>query len=47
MTQDMLSLGFDHIIRQLQEMAVSGSACRILGDTAPILNGRQRPASAG
>ena len=38
MTQDMLSLGFDHIIGQLQEMAVSQSARRILGDTEPILN---------
>ena len=38
MTQDMLSLGFDHIIRQLQDMAVSRSARRILGDTEPILN---------
>ncbi len=38
MTQDMLSLGFDQIIRQLQEMAVSLPARRILGDTEPILN---------
>lgn len=38
MTQDMLSLGFDQIIQQLQEMAVSHSARRILGDTGPILN---------
>ncbi len=38
MTQDMLSLGFDQIIRQLQNMAVSLSARRILGDTEPILN---------
>ncbi len=38
MTQDMLSLGFDHIIRKLQEMAVSRPARRILGDTEPILN---------
>ena len=38
MTQDMLSLGFDHIIEQLQEMAVSQSARRILGNTEPILN---------
>ena len=38
MTQDMLSLGFDQIIRQLQEMAVSGSARRMLDDTEPILN---------
>ena len=38
MTQDMLSLGFDQIIRQLQEMAVSGSARRMLEDTEPILN---------
>ncbi|MBE5790393.1 MAG: DNA mismatch repair protein MutS [Clostridiales bacterium] len=38
MTQDMLSLGFDQIIIQLQEMAVSLSARRILGNTEPILN---------
>jgi len=38
MTQDMLSLGFDQIIIQLQEMAVSGSARRMLDDTEPILN---------
>ena len=38
MTQDMLSLGFDRIIEQLQEMAVSRSARRILADTEPILN---------
>ena len=38
MTQDMLSLGFDRIIEQLQEMAVSQSARRILGSTEPILN---------
>ena len=38
MTQDMLSLGFDQIIEQLQEMAVSRSARRILGNTEPILN---------
>ena len=38
MTQDMLSLGFDQIIQQLQEMAVSQSARRLLGDTEPILN---------
>lgn len=38
MTQDMISLGFDHIIEQLQEMAVSRSARRILGNTEPILN---------
>ncbi len=38
MTQDMLSLGFDHIIEQLQEMAVSQSARRMLGGTEPILN---------
>ena len=38
MTQDMLSLGFDRIIAQLQEMAVSQSARSILGDTEPILN---------
>ena len=38
MTQDMLLLGFDHIIEQLQGMAVSRSARRILGDTEPVLN---------
>ena len=38
MTQDMLSLGFDHIIRQLQEMAVSLPARQVLGDIGPILN---------
>ena len=38
MTQDMLSLGFDRIIEQLQEMAVSRSARRILAGTEPILN---------
>ena len=38
MTQDMLSLGFDQIIQQLQEMAVSQSARQVLGDTEPILN---------
>ena len=38
MTQDMLSLGFDRIIEQLQEMAVSRSAKQILEETAPILN---------
>ncbi len=38
MTQDMLSLGFDLIIERLQDMAVTRSARRILGDTEPILN---------
>ena len=38
MTQDMLSLGFDRIIEQLQELAASQSARRILGDTEPILS---------
>ena len=38
MTQDMISLGFDLIIKRLQEMAVTGAARRILGDTEPILN---------
>ncbi|MBO7663684.1 MAG: DNA mismatch repair protein MutS, partial [Clostridia bacterium] len=38
MTQDMLSLGFDRIIEQLQEMAVSRSARQLLGHTEPILN---------
>ena len=38
MTQDMLSLGFDRIIEQLQEQAVSRAARRILADLSPILN---------
>ncbi len=38
MTQDMLSLDFGLIIERLQEMAVTRSARRILGDTEPILN---------
>ena len=38
MTQDMISLDFDRIIRRLQEMAVTQNARRILGDTKPILN---------
>ncbi len=38
MTQDMLSLDFNRIIEQLQELAVSRSGRQILGDTEPILN---------
>ena len=38
MTQDMLSLGFDRIIERLQEMAVTRSARRILGNTEPIMS---------
>ena len=38
MTQDMLSLGFDLIIEQLKEQAVSATARRLLSDTAPIMN---------
>ena len=38
MTQDMISLGFDQIIEQLKDMAVSASARRILGETAPLMN---------
>ena len=38
MTQDMLSLGFDQIIEQLKEQAVSAAARRLLSDTAPIMN---------
>ena len=38
MTQDMITLGFDQIIRQLQEQAVSRTARRRLGETEPILN---------
>ncbi len=38
MTQDMLSLGFNHIIIQLQETAVSRASRRILSETEPILN---------
>ena len=38
MTQDMISLGFDRIIEQLKEQAVSAAARRILADTAPVMN---------
>ena len=38
MTQDMITLGFDQIIRQLQEQAVSQAARRKLAETEPILN---------
>ena len=38
MTQDMITLGFDRIIEQLREQAVSQAAKRKLADTEPILN---------
>ncbi len=38
MTQDMISLGYDQIIEQLKEQAVSQAARRKLEDTVPILN---------
>ncbi len=38
MTQDMRSLGFDQIIEKLKEQAVSGTARRILADTAPLMS---------
>ena len=38
MTQDMISLGFDQIVEQLKEQAVSGAARRILSETAPLMN---------
>ena len=38
MTQDMITLGFDRIIRQLQEQAVSQAARERLAETEPILN---------
>ena len=38
MTQDMVSLGFDQIIEQLKEQAVSQAARRILAETAPLMN---------
>lgn len=38
MTQDWITLGFDQIIEQLKEQAVSGAARRKLADTAPIMN---------
>ena len=37
MTQDMITLGFDRIVEQLQEQAVSQAACRRLAETEPIL----------
>ena len=37
MTQDMISLGFDQIIEQLKDQAVSNAARRILAETAPLL----------
>jgi len=33
MTQDMMTLGFDQMIRQLQDQAVSRAAGRRLGET--------------
>ena len=38
MTQDMITLGFDQIIVQLQEQAVSHTAQKRLGEVEPILN---------
>ena len=38
MTQDMITLGFDRIIEQLKEQAVSQAARRKLEETAPILS---------
>ena len=38
MSQDMISLGFDQIIEQLKEQAVSAAARRKLEETAPIMN---------
>ena len=38
MTQDMITLGFDRIIGQLQEQAVSRTAKQKLAETEPILN---------
>ena len=38
MTQDMISLGFDRIIEQLKDQAVSRAARRILAETAPIMS---------
>ena len=37
MTQDMITLGFDRIVEQLQEQAVSQAARRRLAETEPIL----------
>ena len=38
MTQDMISLGFDQIIEQLKNQAVSQAARCLLAETAPIMN---------
>lgn len=38
MTQDLLTLGFDQIIQQLQTHAVSAAGREQLGQTAPIMN---------
>ena len=38
MTQDMITLGFDRIIQQLQEQAVSQAAKQRLAETEPILS---------
>ena len=38
MTQDMISLGFDRIIEQLKDQAVSRAARGILAETAPLMN---------
>ena len=38
MTQDMISLGFDQIIEQLKDRAVSAAARRMLSETAPLMN---------
>lgn len=38
MTRDWITLGFDQIIEQLKEQAVSEAARRKLADTAPIMN---------
>ena len=38
MKQDMISLGFDQIIEQLKDQAVSAAARKILSETAPLLN---------
>ena len=38
MTQDWITLGFDQIIEQLQQQAVSQAARRQLAGTAPIMN---------
>ena len=38
MTQDMISLGFDQIIEQLKDQAVSRAARRILAETAPLMS---------